>query len=106
MFFRHFWVPPLICGLLFAGCTARTAWTAQACADYANCHRPCYSEPGSGDKKEQPTAERNQQNSKPASDSMQQDSKSEDKSQIERVAEIMRASTESTIQALSEIFNK
>lgn len=118
MFPRGFWIPPMICGMLAAGCAARTAWTARAFAGYQNARfyynaANCRQNAGAQDDKEKTahteapsgnTQKSEEQGKTEASSDKKQ--KTGEQSQMDRVAEIMRASTESTIQALSDIFKQ
>lgn len=70
MFHRGFWIPPLICGLLLAGC-----------ADGAKTE------------------------DKAACENVRQEYDSGNKSRIDLVEEIMRASADGTRKIFSEMFN-
>lgn len=90
---RYFWVPPVICGLLAAGCLSGPDWSSHIFADLGNGADSCSDT-------SQDAAGQKRTNAEPDS----KDAKSQTDNQMERVSEIMRASTESAIQMLSDIF--
>lgn len=96
MFPRYLWVPPVICGLLAAGCAAGAAWNARAFAEFQKSFDSHHNKHGS-------SQEETKQDSADSGTAHDAGGAAKD-SNLERIAEIMRTSTESTIQMLSDIF--
>lgn len=99
MFLRGFWIPPIICGLITIGCAARLN-SRMAYYDGVS----TYMKFNSG----QFVNNAESMNNKNDSDSTngKKESDKEFKSQMDRVAEIMRVTSESVVETLSNILKK
>lgn len=96
MFFpRSFWVPPVLCGLLAAGCVSGAAWSVHRLADFQD-------DFDFGSHVSQETPKQDEAKSETAHDTEKSET-SETNEQMARVEEIMRASAERTIRILSEL---